>query len=263
MNKLMVLKMMQKLFSLYENKTLNYLTFMQTIQNVKKEPMDDNLAAYEEMKFVYEVFKKYPYYQIYYIIPTFIDEMRAMAEHNPILKKNVALTEACLKDLGPFIIKRIVTEVNAHYFILVKDFCQGEYSFRKYFDKNICSLDKLLEIASNAFYNQQKVFLDEAENVKEEISKTAYHISYTIEKNTLRFFLKNIGKNNYKRFQSYLEYMMFEVCDQHKLSNKDKSYVEIAYYDQLDYLNVKVQKIWKTEEKALNSTQLKLDLPQK
>lgn len=54
--------------------------------------------------------------------------------------------------------------------------------------------------------------------------------------------------------------MMFEVCDQHKLSNKDKSYVEIAYYDQLDYLNVKVQKIWKTEEKALNSTQLKLDL---
>lgn len=263
MDKLKIIKIINKLLELYFSGRLNYEIFIQYIDEIKNESeaVDDDAIAYEETNLMLNIFNNCPYYKILNEISTFMNKLESLTSVNIIFRKYLYLIKGYFEDITPRISQRITTEVNAHLYFLAKNFF-NDNKINGNLKSNICNLNILFAIntSENFKYIQESFnFQFEKTSLRDEISKINYKVKSNMEKSLIKLFVNYFDEKSLVDFQYYLDDLISKIF---ATSLEESLDIKILYYDQFDKLNKKIKKEWECKKTEDDEYQLKLDLSQ-
>lgn len=231
MNKLAILKMIDKLINNKINNTLTSDTIEQICSKNEKIEFSTNILAYKETEFICHLFAILPYYKIKNFLDELIKDLKNYNLNNEKVKCNIKLIIAYLSDLMNNIKKRILTESYTHLYNLLKYYYLEENIDLKYFYhelKNYYPPEVItnMDIAQNIFYHQETlpgIDIKEDDNLSDKISEYNYQMISNIEKRLKTFIKKFFKQNDLKNFKNNLNDI---INNTRKISPKEKALVE-------------------------------------
>ena len=249
MNKLIIIKIIYKLFDNYLSDSLSYDIVGEIIKSENDFDFVDNEITSNENLFLIFLFSSVPYYKIHDTLNDFIQTINRITECDKYLHSISNLVEAYISDLSSTIYERIRTELDSQLLYLFNNYYNDAIDAKHNISillKNMCDPKELFHkdyLDGMSFQQISFLDVDEDINLKEEVSKKNYYKKHSAEKKLINTLSSCLNKEQLDDFISNLNDLLESASG--SIDDKDIYNLLRLYNSEISYLynkiNIKIE----------------------
>lgn len=217
MNKRVWIYLLNKYINLFLDDNLRLDECVKVFDERPFLSLDDNVVLYEEVKLLCSIYESVTYYDIEEFVFNFSQTLDNISINNKNMFRIFKILIAYLGDITNNLSKRVKTEVDAHIYTMLKEYLLYEdlnvEKTKQLLNRNTINPVNLfsLDIAESGLYEQDSIFLDSKDNLRDSISKSNYNRTRNMEKFICNTICKNYSEDEFKSFFDILISIIKEI----------------------------------------------------